>query len=260
MGMPTLRGTWARISWHPPDDILAREFSGLESSISVRGVPKPDFIQSIHWEHSGFICRAEEMTFIDQPAISDNYAPDRAPLVTEDWWISLSTSLDNLAKTKTGRVSLTQEDIDRSITEAFAATVDTTISCWVIGHGDLHWANLTSPRLFLLDWDSWGRMPKGLDAAKLWESSYRVPALADEVAKRFAADLTTRDGMLANLWVCANRVLGARKRGVFTDQSARVQNRRASASRTGYMNLPASLNRHPHPRHPSPRKPFIHSI
>lgn len=159
------------------------------------------------------------MTFVDELAISDTYTPSEKPPLADDWWSSLSTALSNLSLTETGRVSLVQEDIDRPILEAFSTPVDTTISDWTIGHGDLHWANLTSSRLFLLDWDSWGRMPKGLDAAKLWESSYRIPSLADEVEKRFAPDLQTRDGMIIRLWVCANRVLGARRRGRLSDQS-----------------------------------------
>lgn len=45
LGMPTGRSTWARISWHRPADIFPREFSGLEASTTVRGVPKPDFVR-----------------------------------------------------------------------------------------------------------------------------------------------------------------------------------------------------------------------
>ena len=27
---------------------------------------------------------------------------------------------------------------------------------WHVGHGDLHWANLTAPQCMLLDWEHWG--------------------------------------------------------------------------------------------------------
>lgn len=193
--------------------------------MAVSGVPKPSFIQAVHWMNDGFVCRAEEMTLIAEATVSNAYTLDRAPELTDRWWQDLSAALACLARTSTDRVSLVQEDIDRSIQQAFAAPIDTTISRWVIGHGDLHWANLTAPRVFLLDWDSWGLMPRGLDAAKMWESAFRVPELADEVTRRFAPDLAVRDGKLSRLWVCANRVLGARRRGRGTDQTEHAYRR-----------------------------------
>ncbi|QUX26284.1 hypothetical protein K1J57_07340 [Nocardiopsis sp. MT53] len=219
VGVPTTRGTWVRISWHPPSRVFSREFSGLEASMAVLGVPKPSFIQAVHWMNDGLVCRAEEMTLIHEPTVSTGYILDKAPKLTEQWWENLSAALEYLARTDTDRVSLVQEDIDRSIREAFGISIDTTVSDWVIGHGDLHWANLTAPRLFLLDWDSWGMMPRGLDAAKLWESAFRVPDFAEEITERLDPSLTCRDGKLSLLWVCANRILGARRRGRATDQT-----------------------------------------
>lgn len=191
--------------------------------MAVHDVPKPSFIQAVHWMSGGLVCRAEEMTLIGEPVVSTAYALDKDPELTDQWWEDLSTALGSLACTGTNRVSLVQEDIDRSIREAFGASIDTTISRWMIGHGDLHWANITAPRLFLLDWDSWGLMPRGLDAAKLWESAFRVPAPAEEITERLAPDLDCRDGKLSQLWVCANRVLGARRRGRETDQTAHAR-------------------------------------
>ncbi|GHC83886.1 hypothetical protein GCM10007079_25370 [Nocardiopsis terrae] len=217
--MPTARGTWARISWHPPNAIFPREFSGIEASMAVQGVPKPLFIQAAHWMDNGLVCRAEEMTLISEKTISTTYTLDKAPEVTGRWWEDLADALAHLARTDTNRIGLAQEDIDRSITGAFSTPVDTTIRSWVVGHGDLHWANLTAPRLFLLDWDSWGLMPQGLDAAKMWASVFRIPRLTEEISARFNQDLSTRDGKLSQLWVCANRILGARRRGRETDQS-----------------------------------------
>jgi len=187
--------------------------------MAVHDVPKPSFIQTVHWMNDGFVCRAEEMTLVHEPTVSTSYTLDKIPELAEQWWEDLSAALERLARTGTNRVSLVQEDIDRSIHEAFGASIDTTVSHWVIGHGDLHWANLTAPRLFLLDWDNWGLMPQGLDAAKLWESAFRVPHFAEEITARLAPDLTCRDGKLSRLWVCANRVLGARRRGRATDQT-----------------------------------------
>ncbi|MFD3686453.1 phosphotransferase [Nocardiopsis sp. NPDC058631] len=191
--------------------------------MAVHGVPKPSFIQTVHWMNVGLICRAEEMTLVSEPVVSTAYTLDKAPELSDQWWEELSTALEHLAITDTDRVSLVQEDIDRSVREAFGTSPDTTVSHWVIGHGDLHWANLTAPCLFLLDWDNWGLMPRGLDAAKLWESAFRVPGFAEEITERLAPDLACRDGKLSQLWVCANRALGARRRNQETDQTRHAQ-------------------------------------
>lgn len=219
VGVPTTRGTWARISWHHPAALFSREFSGMEASMAVRGVPKPSFLQATHWMSGDLVCRAEEVTLITEKTVSTTYVLDEAPVLTERWWDDLADALADLARTDTSRIGLVQEDIDRPIREAFGESVDTTIQQWVVGHGDLQWPNLTAPRLFVLDWDSWGLMPRGLDAAKMWASVFRLPLLTEEISERFADDLDTRDGKLARLWVCANRVLGARRRGKETDQS-----------------------------------------
>jgi hypothetical protein len=47
----------------------------------------------------------------------------------------------------------------------------------------------------------------------------RVPDFAEEITERLAPDLVCRDGKLSQLWVCANRVLGAKRRGRATDQT-----------------------------------------
>src|SRR5699024_10011623 len=122
-----------------------------------------------------------------------------------------NSALAHLAATDTDRVSLVQEDIDRSIARGFGVCAETTVSDWAVGHGDLHWGNITAPRLFLFDWDSWGRMPRGLDAAKLWEASYRVPELAEEITRRWHV-LSTRDGIISRVGVREPRVGSAQAR------------------------------------------------
>jgi hypothetical protein len=44
----------------------------------------------------------------------------------------------------------------------------------VTGHGDLHWGNLTTMPLTLLDWERWGLVPFGYDAGLLHASSLLV--------------------------------------------------------------------------------------
>ncbi|MCI0686671.1 MAG: hypothetical protein L0Y54_05455, partial [Sporichthyaceae bacterium] len=70
-------------------------------------------------------------------------------------------------------------------------------------HGDLHWANLTAPRLVILDWEGFGPAPAGFDAANLHAYTLAAPKLASHIRHRFAAVLETDDGRLAQLTTAA---------------------------------------------------------
>ena len=61
----------------------------------------------------------------------------------------------------------------------------------------------TAPDCWLLDWEDWGRAPRGFDAASLWHNSLAVPALAERVYREFRTELDSRSGMLCQLMRCA---------------------------------------------------------
>jgi hypothetical protein len=134
------------------------------------------------------------------------------PGLPNTWWSELRAALEAMAAFRTFRVSGRQELITRRISQVFGGGVDTTVHEWATSHGDLHWGNLTAPTLFLLDWADWGLAPRGNDAACLWASALAVPAVADHVHAEFRADLDSRSGRIARLWVCSNilRLVGRR--------------------------------------------------
>jgi hypothetical protein len=77
---------------------------------------------------------------------------------------------------------------------------DPTVTRWVAAHADLHWANLLAPDCVLVDWEGWGLAPAGYDAACLYVHTLLVPATAAMVHAELAAQLDTRDGLLAQLY------------------------------------------------------------
>src|SRR5260221_5136324 len=89
------------------------------------------------------------------------------------------------------------------IETAFPSQLDSTIEEWATAHADLNWANLTGPAFGILDFEDWGRAPRGLDAANLWRSSLSVPEVADKVYRRRRADLECRTGQIMMLFYCA---------------------------------------------------------
>ncbi|MGH3923129.1 MAG: phosphotransferase [Pseudonocardiaceae bacterium] len=138
------------------------------------------------------------------------------PELTDEWWETLNTSLDNLARARTTRVAMPDTEpiaqplVAAEINRAFPDRVDTTITDheWVPTHADFNWANanLTSPECWILDWEDHGLAPRGLDAATLWISSLTVPGLAQRVYQERRADLDTRSGRLMALFQCTKIV------------------------------------------------------
>ncbi|MGH3624693.1 MAG: hypothetical protein ACRDQ5_23380 [Sciscionella sp.] len=206
-GHRTDRGTWVRVDSRSPSRIQPQSWVGAEAASVIPGIPKPGWLQSASWADTeyGRVWRAEEIELITEPVIVEHGTMLTAdPGLPDAWWAELRSTLATLADYRTFRVSGRQELITRRVNQIFPGAVDTTVTEWTTSHGDLHWGNLTSPALFLLDWADWGLAPRGNDAACLWASALAVPDVAARVHAEFRDDLDCRSGKIARLWVCSN--------------------------------------------------------
>lgn len=143
------------------------------------------------------------MTLAPGPAVAADMVL-RNPVDLDDaWWAKLRTSLDALADHPTDRVCLDTTLLQRRLLAAFGVTIDPGALSWSTAHGDLHWANLTTPGCWLLDWESWGSAPAGYDAALLHGASLTQPDIAERVYDTFADILTGPGGAVAQLAAAA---------------------------------------------------------
>jgi hypothetical protein len=212
VGARTDRGTWVRVAWRRPWKI-GPAWTGLEHASALRGVSRPELIRSVRWRDAAreLVWRADELELVASAPVEAGGVVTAMPELGEAWWNDLRSSLAALAVFATERVGMPQAHLSRRIGEVFGDAVDTAVDEWATAHADLHWANLTAPECRLLDWEDWGRGPRGLDAATLWGHSLLVPALADRVLEEFDEDLSTRSGRLARLLFCANVLRLARR-------------------------------------------------
>jgi hypothetical protein len=207
IGHQTTAGTWVRLAWRPIDDIHAPSWTGIEVASAISGVAIPELYRSFRWldRERGVVWRADETHLIAFRAIHPSGVIDSDPQLPDAWWTSLGSSLAALAAVETDRVGMTQAHLTRRINQVFGDVgLHTEVDDWTTAHADLHMGNLTAPDCYLLDWESWGRSPRGLDAATLWGHSLLVPSVADRVQQQFAADLGSRSGRLAQLLFCSN--------------------------------------------------------
>jgi hypothetical protein len=85
----------------------------------------------------------------------------------------------------------------------------------VTGHGDFHWGNFRLPDPYFLDWEYWGRVPAGYDAAQLTVMSLAVPRIRALVDDHFGDQLDHDDGRRClELW-CHIVLLSRKYEGSF---------------------------------------------
>jgi hypothetical protein len=210
IGCRTDRDTWVRIEARAIEKIDGQGFNGPEAAAIIEGVAKPAWYQGMSWldQERGVMWRADETELVTMSAVKLTGILADDPRLSDTWWHTLTSSLSVLARYRTTRIAtpsmqqITQERVTAAIQAVFP-DIDTTVDEWTTAHGDFAWGNVTAPACVILDWEDWGRAPRGFDAAMLWLYSLAVPALADRVQEAFRTDLNSRSGLLSQLMHCA---------------------------------------------------------
>lgn len=218
LGACSDRGTWVRVEARPTAKIVAQgqAGNGMEAASLLHGIAKPRWFTAVSWADTAadVVWRADEVELVRAAPVRSRGLLSSDFGLSDQWWSTLNTSLDNLAAQHTTRIAtpdtqpISQALVDAEIRRAFPGPVDTTVTdqAWVPAHADLNWANVTSPECWILDWEDHGRAPRGLDSATLWISSLIIPDLAKRVYQERRADLETRPGRVMALFQCAKIV------------------------------------------------------
>ena len=214
VGARTDRDTWVRIERRLLDKIPDQGWNGTECAARLEGIAQPEWRGCVVWRdvNGPMMWRADETALLPGAPIGTAVLTV-APELSDQWWETLSASLDALAAQDTRRIAtpdtdtITQALVTESIHGVFPSDLDTTVERWAPAHADLNWANMTAPTFSLFDWEDWGNAPLGLDSASLWASSLAVPALADRVRHERRSDFESRDGKLMTLFACS-KILG----------------------------------------------------
>lgn len=193
---------WAHGDW----------WTGNSDANTITGVTKPTVLGTAEWEEGPRRVRAEVMTLVPGHPCSPADILTRELRLPRQWWPELRRSLHVLAATPTSRECVSAAMLADRLRSRFGIDVSSRAVRWETVHGDLHWANLHQPQLAMVDWEWWGRGPTGLDAATLYCYSFLAPATAQRVHDTFGDILSTPQGAIAQLYVCA-RLLARAERG-----------------------------------------------
>jgi hypothetical protein len=223
IGAATNTGSWVRIELRGNERMagpVAGQGWGLEAAQALTGVARPQWFRGASWRGEPLrpdtVWRVDEVELIlgGDPIRTKPAWLEEADALPPQWWDDLGASLEALAATDTTRLATpdclpaTVARIEADIRKVYPDVADLHPENWqwTTAHADLGWANVTGPRLWITDWEDWGRAPRGLDAANLWANSLGSPSVAEKVAQRFRSDLESRTGKVMALWRCAQIV------------------------------------------------------
>lgn len=210
---------WLRLAAAPEGKAGGKLWEGpLEAERSMpSAVPRPRLRERRTWTDGGHGYLAELYERVDAPVIAPSEPVlRREPDLGGEWWEELGAALDSISEVSTDRVAVRQQYLDRAMPQFLGFPVDTRVPAWSTAHGDLHWANLTSPTLAILDWEGWGIAPAGYDVALLHAYSLLVPGTAAEIRHRFSRTLDSESGRFAQL-VVITELLQSTTRGDHLD-------------------------------------------
>ncbi|MFD0528875.1 hypothetical protein ACFQ1I_20975 [Kitasatospora arboriphila] len=195
---------WLRLVFAPADKAGGKLWEGPQEAerLMPPAVPRPRLRERRTWTEGKHGYLAELYDKVTASTITTHEPILReAPDLDDAWWVGLSTALDAIATVPSDRVAVRQEYLDRAMPQYLGFPIDTRVPAWTTAHGDLHWANLTSPKPTLLDWEGWGRAPASYDAALLHSYSLLIPETAAQVRCHLGHILSTPTGRFAELVV-----------------------------------------------------------
>ncbi len=195
---------WLRVASAPTSEIIDTFWDGaIDAQQCIpTSVPRPRLLDWYDWADLRWAYRAELYDRVTARPLAASAILTAVPDLPKTWWAALRAALDDIAAVSTDRVTVHQGFLTWAMPRYLGIPIEANAHIhWTTAHGDLHYANICGPNLYLLDWEGWGIAPAGYDAATLHSYSLLVPAAAARVYEELAYLLDTPAGRFAELAV-----------------------------------------------------------
>ncbi|MFJ3497351.1 phosphotransferase [Streptomyces sp. NPDC086091] len=219
---PEYGACWLRVLCAPAEKAGGKLWEGTErAAVAFPTVRKPQLFGVRDWLDTAHGCRyrAELTRFVDEPVLSAEPVLRQETDLPDGWFTAVRETLSTVAATRTDRIAVRQEWIDRAVPR-FTGHPAPHVEDWECAHGDFHAANLTTGAT-VLDWEGWGMAPRGYDVALLVAYSQLAPRTAARMRQEFRDLLDTAAGRAATLVVCAD-LLQSASRGDHPDLTGKL--------------------------------------
>ena len=197
---------WVRVNSISLNQTPNKLWTGIKDSHEIPINNKPVLLNQFEWKTKDRLWKAELMSYVKDGATSKTPELTANIELSESWIKNLQIALETIGNHSTNRVCIRQELINRRLAERYGKKTNTQIDKWVTAHGDIHWANITQPNLWILDWEAWGNAPKGFDIANLFCFSLMIPKVKSTLYENFNSILNSRDGVTSQLFICAEQM------------------------------------------------------
>jgi hypothetical protein len=221
IGYRTTSGEWLSVRLTPLSGDqyeVVRERIRLADRLVPRSIPRPHEIASTIFTVDG------ESVFASLNPVAPGRNASRYPclveddeLITDDYVADLRRHLDALARVRQAppHSQTLHTWFTNWVRDECHVYVTRRVDELVTGHGDFHWGNFRMPDPYFLDWEYWGRVPAGYDAAQLTVMSLAVPRIRELVDHHFGDLLDHDDGRRClELW-CHIVLLSRKYEGSF---------------------------------------------
>lgn len=198
------RLVWVKLISAPMGKDTGREWDGEKSAGDIQLADKPTLIQ-VHDSSDGVTAfRVIVLELAQDPTVGPSpWKLERPDEIDTAYLVRLRSALRELRTIPTERVNTRFDLVRRRVQERWDVQVSESHCMWETIHGDLHWANLTSPALAILDWEGWGRGLAGQDTALLLAFSGLYPEVVSRIRQAFDQELQHPQTPLALMFVTA---------------------------------------------------------
>jgi hypothetical protein len=208
---------WLRATAEHHDWARGEAWTGNRDAAAITGVPKPDLVDRVEWTEAPVVIYAELLSYVPDPPCSATPELTTQLDLPDAWWAVLRAAVTALATHATSRGEHDPDAYLRELEDLYERPLDLPAPDLRTEHTDLHWANLTQPGLWLLDWEYWGSAPAGYGPALLYCHSLLVPAIATRVHDVFADLLDSTSGQIAQLAAAAHILNRAHRMGDYPE-------------------------------------------
>lgn len=216
VGHERFGSAWLKVRKSLSEKMNRRLWDGELMTIPFENVPKPVIYGHFDWSDQTHLYRAILME-VTNPAISATPNPTRELHLSNDWWTELRSAVLAIRSQGTERPSIRDDLMMRRLKERYQLDFIGPAPLRETAHSDLHWANLTADPLRILDWESWGRGPFGLDTAYLHVFSVSQPALLGTLKDVFSDIISRPEYELTFLFCAAEIQRMCELYGVYTE-------------------------------------------
>ena len=195
---------WSKLTSSKQEAACGREWEGEASAGLLNLQHKPRLHGIYDIETNGFV----ERLIVTDEAVSPIVGPhpwqiSNPGLINAVYISQLVNSLEELSFQETQRVNTRFDLVQRRVRERWGVSVQEEECIWVTVHGDLHWANLTAPKLTILDWEGWGKGLSYQDIALLFAFTGLFPDVQNVIRSVLGPGLESQPGRLSLMFVTA---------------------------------------------------------